>query len=178
MRDNFFNLAPNRRDHRRAEHGVADFTGLHITNAVQPRRVRCSALLLAHHVDHFYVVPCGYQPFERILDVDFVHQEIRDDDHRPGRPALQQQLVDGCAQARLAARSHRRHERFEIEVRLAAPMKRRSFELHRPAMHREGAYSHRVIVSHPDVRKRRADRQREPELVVALGQSHRGARVD
>ena len=57
-------------------------------------------------------------------------------------------------------------------------MKGRRFELHRPAMHRERADSHRVVVRHPDVSQRRADREREPELVVAFGQSHRRARID
>ena len=45
-------------------------------------------------------------------------------------------------------------------------------------MHRERADSHRVVVRHPDVSERRANRQRQPELVVALGQSHRRARID
>ena len=57
-------------------------------------------------------------------------------------------------------------------------MERGGFELHRTTAHRERADSDRVVVGHPDVSEGGADREREPELVVALGQSHRCAGID
>src|SRR6202030_1668748 len=100
----------------------ADFAGLRIAHAKQSRRIRSGGLLLAHDVYDLHLMARGDQSFEGVFGVTFADQEIRNNDHGSGRPALEQQLIDGRSESRLASRFYRHHERFEVEVGLAAAM--------------------------------------------------------
>ena len=143
------------------------------------RRIVAAALAVAQHVDDFDLVARAEQAAQRLFVFAGGDQEIGNQDHGAGGPALQQQASHRLGHLRGAARAHRADERSEGGVGLAPAMQRRGFQVHRAAARGgERADAHRVVARHPDVRERRRQAQREAELVVVARQSHRRARVD
>ena len=140
---------------------------------------RRGAVLLAHHVDYYIAWRAAAGRFGAHLDIDFVHQKIRDDDNCTCGPALQQQLVHRCAEAGLPpAHYHRRHERFEIEVELRAADETASL---RASSTRDASRTRRFAPHRCRPCRCTRARRLSParvQLVVALRQSHRSARVD
>ena len=154
------------------EGDLAQFAALGVAHAIKSGRIRTLGLHLAHHVHQLDLLSSAEQVKHRLFEIGLIDEEIRNQDHHACWTALQEHFADRRGKPRLTRALQLGEERFERLILLAPAVKRRrSAASRRRARDPNDDDAHRVILGHPDVRKRRGERACEAEFIVALRKS-------